>query len=347
METVEQVYLDRIKLMRITAALFVTLCAALMALMITYCNKKVVVISNYEEEISSSEVAAKTKNNVTWKVKTSVTKGSNIHIPVESTDIEYDMDYVNKIFTVKIPDDKGKFYMENVPYGDFKYVKDATGRFDGEYVTYTMPMNRPLEPKLELTGEEAVFSFASISHEKPIVLLDPGHGGNAIGNKAGGLLEKEVVLKIARKVEELSKDKDFKVILTRNIDRKVGMGECISIVNIVKADYYISLHLDVDVEDSKTFGMRASYNADYYRDGFENVDFADKLLRSVVSSTANKAVELFEAGEEELVLKVLKIPAATLYLGYISNTSEAGLLSEDAYIEKIAKGIVDALSECE
>lgn len=345
METTQLDLFNRIKYMRICALLCLLLTGSLSCLMLVHCSNKVIIVSDAEEQAKDTSQIRDESAEVVWKIKTTSSKTDGLHIPVDCKDYEYDVDYVHNILIVKINDMKGRFYKENVPYGDFAHIKDATASFDGKTVTYSMSIKSAVEPRVEEAKDELVFSFATISHDKPIVLIDPGHGGNAVGSMAGGLMEKEVNIKIARKIHELAADKDYKVILTRNMDRSVGMGESISIVNITNADYYISLHLDADVEDTKIFGLRAEYNPVYYRDGFENVDFADSLLRSVANATSNKAIELVPCGEEDLVMKVLKIPAASLHLGYISNSSEAELLSKDLYIEKLAQGIIDSLDE--
>lgn len=345
METFEQEIFNRIKLMRITACLISLLGAFLLTAMIIFCQKKVIIISDYEETGEAASEAKSPNTEVVWQIKNVSSNEEGLHIPIESEVFEYDMDYVNKVFIFKISDEKGKFYMENMPHGDFSFFKSATGKFDGNFVTYSMPMEKCLEPEVEIVGGEAVFSFAPIDHNKTIVLIDPGHGGSAVGSMAGGLMEKEVSLKIAQKIRKLAEGKDYKVVLTRSTDRKVGTGECLSIINITEADYYISIHLDADIEDTKKFGLRAAYNADYYRDGYENVDFADSLLKNVAMTTSNKANELVKAGKDELVLEILQIPAATLYMGYISNAAEADLLSKDEYIEKIALGVINSLDE--
>lgn len=343
MDTFETDIFNRIKLMQITACLMATLGLGLLALMLIYCSKKVIIVSDYEENVVNTEEVDALKSDLVWKLNTSVKTAEEIHIPVMTSSYSCDMDYINNNFVVKILADNSKFYMDNMPYGDYSRVKDVIGRFNGEYVIYSFSLDACLEADCKISSNELLVSFAPISHDKPVVLIDPGHGGNAVGNMAGGLMEKDIALSISQKIQELAKDKNYKVMLTRGGDRKVGTGECISIVNLTKADYYIAVHVDADVDDTKTFGLRASYNPDFYRADFENVEFADSLLRSVAFSASNKAIELAKAGDDELVLKVLKIPAAILYMGYVSNSSEAELLSKDDYLEKLAQGVIDAL----
>jgi len=64
----------------------------------------------------------------------------------------------------------------------------------------------------------------NFSGSKKIIVIDPGHGGKDPGAIANGLREKDVNLKIAKKLKKiLEKDPRFKVYLTRNSDRFVDL----------------------------------------------------------------------------------------------------------------------------
>ena len=54
---------------------------------------------------------------------------------------------------------------------------------------------------------------------------------------------------------------------------------------------------------------------------------------------------LYEADDDEIILKALNIPATILYAGHLTNEDEAKLLSSEEYLQRIAKGIVAALDE--
>ena len=77
-----------------------------------------------------------------------------------------------------------------------------------------------------------------------VIVIDPGHGGQdygAIGQR--GTREKDVVLNIARELASLiRKDKQFKVIMTRDRDVTVDLGERAKIANDAGADLFISIH---------------------------------------------------------------------------------------------------------
>lgn len=88
----------------------------------------------------------------------------------------------------------------------------------------------------------------------------------------------------------------------------------------------------------------AEYNDEYYRLDFGNVQWADCVTRQVTVASSNRAIGLFPA-EEDDILWQLKIPAARISLGYVTNSSERQLLEQESYQKKLAEGIAEAISE--
>ena len=89
------------------------------------------------------------------------------------------------------------------------------------------------------------YSQTEVKSEITIV-LDPGHGGSdpgAVG--VNGNMEKEIVLKIARKIVKISKSSPkngFKIYLTRYKDRLISLSDRTKLAKALKADVFISLH---------------------------------------------------------------------------------------------------------
>ncbi len=90
---------------------------------------------------------------------------------------------------------------------------------------------------------------------RPLVVLDPGHGGKDSGtiavasccgaSAAGGGYEKTVVLAIARAAAaELRKDGEVRVRLTRDDDTFIPLNERVAIARRDKADLLVSVHAD-------------------------------------------------------------------------------------------------------
>ena len=80
---------------------------------------------------------------------------------------------------------------------------------------------------------------------KPVIVVDPGHGG--IDPGAPGVLgaEKDVVLAVAKEVQRaLLATKRYEVVLTRSSDVFVSLDERLQLSRKHAADLFISLHAD-------------------------------------------------------------------------------------------------------
>ena len=77
---------------------------------------------------------------------------------------------------------------------------------------------------------------------KKTVILDVGHGGTDRGSIHNELSEKDIVLSIAKKVQDLNKDKQLNLILTRDIDHFVSLNNRVNLANEKAADLLLSLH---------------------------------------------------------------------------------------------------------
>lgn len=85
--------------------------------------------------------------------------------------------------------------------------------------------------------------------DRPMVVLDPGHGGIDPGAEAGGLVESHLVLTFARELkEQLLRSGLFDVAMTREEDVFVPLETRITLARSAGADLFISLHADALAE---------------------------------------------------------------------------------------------------
>jgi N-acetylmuramoyl-L-alanine amidase len=76
------------------------------------------------------------------------------------------------------------------------------------------------------------------------VVLDAGHGGHDPGATGpGGLMEKELVLDVTRRVAKLVEERlGIKVLLSRDSDQFVALKDRTSFANKQRADLFVSIH---------------------------------------------------------------------------------------------------------
>ena len=64
------------------------------------------------------------------------------------------------------------------------------------------------------------------------IFIDPGHGGNDSGAVGiNNLLEKDINLSVAKKVQDLLKSKGLEVILSRTYDKTLSLNDRTSAAN--------------------------------------------------------------------------------------------------------------------
>lgn len=101
---------------------------------------------------------------------------------------------------------------------------------------------QPRTPSVDPTPYQLPRDAAS----RPIIVIDAGHGGidpGAVG--AANLLEKNLVLSVARRVQEqLEKSGRYQIVMTRDGDVFVPLNERLAISKKAQADLFISIHAD-------------------------------------------------------------------------------------------------------
>ena len=121
-------------------------------------------------------------------------------------------------------------------------------------------------------------SGAPVKGEQPVIVIDPGHGGENLGTEAnvsfpGGIQEKEMDLITAKAMyEELQAFDGVTVYLTRDSDQDLTLKERAEFAAGVDADYLFSIHYNAS-EDHDQFGaevwvpLHAPFNGYGYQFG--------------------------------------------------------------------------------
>lgn len=213
-----------------------------------------------------------------------------------------------------------------------------------------------------------------------VILIDPGHGGEDTGAKSHGkktVLEKDLTLDISKKIQK-NLQKSHTAFLTRSLDRTVTLNERSELADKVKADLFISVHINSGPNPTghgfETYYLDNHDNvANKKVETVENESFGvqDKLVNQilidlVIQQTVSQSKQLAQmihtsidqnvAGPFKLenrgvkpglfyVLALSKRPGVLIEVGFLSNKEELAKMMNPKFQEGIAGSIARAIEK--
>jgi N-acetylmuramoyl-L-alanine amidase len=190
-----------------------------------------------------------------------------------------------------------------------------------------------------------------------LVVIDPGHGGADGGMHGNGLLEKGLVLDIARRVSDRLVGARVPVRLTRYGDHAISLHERVRRAKRWEAAVFVSIHINAAanrraagfetyVIPAKGYNSTASDRPDpraYAGNRFdaENTALAYQVHRSLLSAAPGADRGIKRA--RYIVIRDAPCPAVLVECGFASNHTEAKRLARSDHRAKIAAGIAKGI----
>jgi N-acetylmuramoyl-L-alanine amidase len=121
------------------------------------------------------------------------------------------------------------------------------------FVQALAPENRPelrpgiAEANAAVVKVDAPAAPVSPQDKRPVVVIDPGHGGDDNGTEAGGndIMEKNLVLTFGLALRDrLEKSGKYRVVMTRTDDTFIALGDRVKVARKESAALFISIHAD-------------------------------------------------------------------------------------------------------
>jgi N-acetylmuramoyl-L-alanine amidase len=176
------------------------------------------------------------------------------------------------------------------------------------------------------------------------IVLDPGHGGIDAGVVgAAGLIEADLVLDIARRIEGRLSAHGVNVVFTRTDQTDAGSEEQrAAFANQCGADLVLSLHCDHSTSASAR-GVAAFFYGHEDHGGWSTIGehFSELVLREVVARTG--LLDCRAHARTWPLLRRTRMPAVRLDVGYLTHPDDAALLSSPQTLDRIAEGVVVAM----
>ena len=219
--------------------------------------------------------------------------------------------------------------------------------------------------------------------ERPLVVLDPGHGGRDPGATSpfAGRREKDVTLAIAQAIrDELVRSGRVRVALTREDDRYLVLQDRYGIARRLGADLFVSVHADAAPNNDGARGATIYTLSEVASDReaallAERENASDSLGGAVLSDDAGVNRILIDLAQREsmnvsadfaallqregsayfpfrpdyhrfaslVVLKAPDVPSILFETGYLTNPIDAAYIDSPEGQRQIALGMTSAI----
>lgn len=189
-------------------------------------------------------------------------------------------------------------------------------------------------------------SGADEGKQQICVVIDAGHGGDDPG-KIGinQVLEKDINLSIACKVQQYLEAQDIRVVMTREdenglYDRDASnkkvqdMKRRVALIEEAAPAITVSIHQNSYPEEY-VHGAQVFY----YDDSREGQLLAELIQKQLVEKLDPENHRQIKANDSYYLLKKTDVPIVIVECGFLSNQAEAELLSQEEYQDRVAWAI--------
>jgi N-acetylmuramoyl-L-alanine amidase len=240
-------------------------------------------------------------------------------------------------------------------------------------------LSAPKAARLPKNGEPSLSRVLGLKVGR--IVIDAGHGGHDTGTGGpGGLLEKDLVLDVAKRLGALVESRlGSEVVYTRSDDTFIPLETRTEIANQHKADLFLSIHANssparassgvetyyLNFTSSKgALEVAARENASSQKSVYELKDllqkialkdkleesreFAEKIQTALFSLSARSNAKARDRGVKKAPFVVLigaSMPSVLAEIGFVSNPKDESLMKRPDYRQKIAEALYKGLSQ--
>jgi N-acetylmuramoyl-L-alanine amidase len=260
-----------------------------------------------------------------------------------------------------------------------------------DQATFNQTVSQDLRPELKPAVADAPVAApqtvptkpAGPPDPRPVVVIDPGHGGEDNGTQSGEEAEKNLVLAFGLALRDrLEKSGKYRVVMTRSDDTFIPLNDRVKIAHDEKAALFVSIHADSlpkgegDAQGATIYTLSdkasdaeaqrladAENRADAIGGvnlGDEPTDVADILIDLAQRETrtfSNRFARMLMGEMKNAtrmhkrplksagfrVLKAPDVPSVLVELGYVSNKGDMEHLASDAWRSKTAAAMAHAI----
>jgi N-acetylmuramoyl-L-alanine amidase len=223
-----------------------------------------------------------------------------------------------------------------------------------------------------------------LANKDKVIVIDPGHGGKDPGATGyDNYHEKNVVLAIGLKLDQILKERGYTVYMTRHTDHFITLRNRTKFANAKHADIFVSIHANavpykeryeaygietyflslsdnaraarvarrensVDMSDMNYYGKSTFITFITNRNRVASNKLAIDVQSSILRSLRRKYRHVVDQGVREgpfWVLVGAQMPAILIETGFITNPNEAKRLVNPKYQRQFATGIANGIAK--
>lgn len=192
-----------------------------------------------------------------------------------------------------------------------------------------------------------------------VVVLDPGHGGEDSGAMCGGVMEKDLTLDVARRIDRLLDAEGIATLMTRLGDTYVSLTDRAAFGNRARDSIFVSIHFN---EDNKPVASGVeTYYAEHQiasapvfaallpflsRPPFnspkpESQSLAGFIQEALVART--RSVDRGTQAKQFFVIANVTSPAVLIEGGFLTNKEDISKLASEDYRDQLAAAVADGV----
>lgn len=177
---------------------------------------------------------------------------------------------------------------------------------------------------------------------KPLIYLDPGHGGMDLGAviKTPRCEEKKLNLTTAHYIKKYLEKMGYKVSMTRSRDFFVPLDKRVKLANKARAGLFVCIHYNSCPTD-KVEGIEIYYNDSKTERSKHSKRLADAVLDQTVFRTQAESRGVRKGNL--FVIRETQMPSILIEAGFLTNAKERSNIRHRDYQDKIAKGIAEGI----
>jgi N-acetylmuramoyl-L-alanine amidase len=214
-------------------------------------------------------------------------------------------------------------------------------------------------PRLQPKTEPRAAQPSTTPKSFTVVVLDPGHGGQDSGAMCGGMLEKDLTLDVARRIDRLLDSEGIATLMTRLGDAYVSLADRAAFANRVRNCIFVSIHFNED-NQALSSGVETYYAAHQITAGsflaswlpflwrplsdspnLESQNLAGFIQEALVART--RALDRGTQAKQLFVIANVTSPAVLIEGGFLTNKEDISKLASEDYRGQIAAAVADGI----